>query len=117
MTQELVTLAPETPVDAAAEVLSRAHIHGAPVVDRAGRLVGIVSVVDLVTPVARTVQGVMAWDPIVAEEDTPIEAVAALMLEHRVRRVPIVRDNKAVGIISASDIVRVFLGRQEEARS
>ncbi len=117
MTRELVTLTPEMPMAAAAEVLSRAHIHRAPVMDRAGRLVGMVSVVDLVTPIARTVQGVMAWDPIAAEQDTAIEAVAALLLEHRVRLVPIVPDGKAVGIISASGIVRVFLSRHEEVRS
>ncbi len=117
MTRDLVTLTPEMPAAEAASTLSRAHIHGAPVVDQRGRLVGIVSVVDLVTPVARTVQGVMAWNPITAEEDTPVEAVAALMLEHQVRRIPVVRDDKVVGIISASDIVRVFLAPRKEARS
>jgi predicted transcriptional regulator len=62
MTRELVTLTPNMPAAAAAEVLSRADIHGAPVGDWAGRLVGIATVVDLVTQVARTVQDVMARD-------------------------------------------------------
>jgi len=47
-------------------------------------------------------------------EDTPVEELAQLMLDEMVRRVPIVRGGQVVGIVSASDIVRVYL---DEVRS
>ena len=63
---------------------------------------------------------IMTPDPVVAMEDTPVEELAQLMLDEMVRRVPIVRGGQVVGIVSASDIVRVYLdvvrGRRAEVQ-
>ncbi|MDR7417872.1 MAG: CBS domain-containing protein [Armatimonadota bacterium] len=114
MVKDVVTLEPDLPIAEAADVLLRYRIHGAPVVDSSGALLGMVSVVDLVGRVGETVADVMSADPVVAAEDTPVEEVARLMLDQMVRRVPIVRAGRVVGIISASDIIQLFLNLHEQ---
>jgi CBS domain-containing protein len=114
MVKDVVTLEPALPVAEAADVLLRYRIHGAPVVDSAGALMGMVSVIDLVGRMGETVADVMSPDPVVAAEDTPVEEVARLMLDQMVRRVPIVRAGRVVGIISASDIIQLFLNLHEQ---
>jgi CBS domain-containing protein len=113
MTKDVVTLTPEMTLQEAADVLLRYRIHGAPVVDAAGMLVGMVSVIDLVGRVGKTVADVMTEDPVSASEDTPVEEVARQMLEQMVRRVPIVQGGRVVGIVSASDIIQLFLNLHE----
>ncbi|MDQ7858149.1 MAG: CBS domain-containing protein [Armatimonadota bacterium] len=109
MVTDVVTVTPEMTVAEAADVLLRYRIHGAPVVGPADTLVGMVSLVDLVGRYGDTVGEVMSTDPVTADEDTPVEDVARLMLDRMVRRVPIVRAGRVVGIISASDIIQLFL--------
>lgn len=109
MSKDVIVLTPDMDVQEAADLLVRYRIHGAPVVDAAGMLVGMVSLVDLVGKPGGTVRDIMTPDPVVAMEDTPVEELAQLMLDEMVRRVPIVRGGQVVGIVSASDIVRVYL--------
>ena len=109
MSKDVIVLTPDMDVQEAADLLVRYRIHGAPVVDAAGMLVGMVSLVDLVGKPGGTVRDIMTPDPVVAMEDTPVEELAQLMLDEIVRRVPIVRGGQVVGIVSASDIVRVYL--------
>lgn len=113
MTKDVLTLTPDMTVAEAQDVLLRYRIHGAPVVDRTEQLVGMVSLVDLVARSGQRVRDIMNPDPVTASEDTPVEEVAALMLDQMVRRVPIVRGNRVVGIISASDIIQLFLNLHE----
>jgi CBS domain-containing protein len=113
MTKDVISLAPDMLVPEAADLLLRYRIHGAPVVDEADQLVGMVSFMDLAARRGKTVRDVMAADPVYASEDTPMDELAAMMLDQMVRRVPIVRGGRVVGIISASDIIEVFLNLHE----
>ena len=113
MSKDVVAVAPEMLVDEAADLLLRYRIHGAPVVDGADQIVGMVSFTDLAARRGKMVREVMAPDPVCASEDTPVEEVAAMMLDQTIRRVPIVRDGRVVGIVSASDIIQVFLNLHE----
>lgn len=76
--------------------------------------VGMISFVDLARRNDTTVRGVMNPDPICASEDTSVDEIAALMLDQMVRRVPIMRGGRVVGIISASDIVALFVNLHEQ---
>ena len=118
MTRDVITLRPETTLDEATDLLVRYRIHGAPVVGPEGQLLGMVSFLDLARHVGETatVKDVMTGNPVSALEDTPIEEVSRLMLDEMVRRVPIVRGETVVGIVSASDIVQVFLNLHEQPR-
>ncbi len=117
MIKDVVAVAPDMLVAEAADLLLRYRIHGAPVVDEADQLVGMVSFVDLAARRGKTVRDVMAPDPVSASEDTPVDEIAAMMLDQMVRRVPIVRGGRVVGIVSASDIIQVFLNLHEAPAS
>ena len=114
MTKDVVMLSPDMSVADTSELLVRYRIHGAPVVDAAGQLIGMVSLVDLVGRVGETVKEVMTPDPVSAGEDTPVEELAGVMLEEIVRRIPIVEGGRLIGIVSASDIIRVFLNLHDQ---
>ncbi len=118
MTKEVITLAPDLRVEEARDILLRYRIHGAPVAMPDGQLVGMISFMDLAKRAGEdaTVQEVMTADPIVASEDTGIDEVARLMLNQMVRRVVIVRGGKVVGIVSASDVMQLFLNLHEKPR-
>jgi CBS domain-containing protein len=113
MSTDVVAVLPEMLVSEAADLLLRYGIHGAPVVDEADQLVGMVSFVDLAVRPGKTVRDVMTPDPVCASEDAPVDEVAAMMLDQMVRRVPVVGGGRVVGIISASDIIKVFLNLHE----
>lgn len=57
---------------------------------------------------------VMTATVISAEEETPIHAVATLMDRHRIRRMPVVREGKLVGIISRKDLLRVIAATRRD---
>lgn len=116
MTKDVLTLPPDMSVQEAVEQLLHYRIHGAPVVDRSAQLVGMVSFVDLAARFSGQVRDVMNPDPVTASADTPVDEIAAMMLDEMVRRVPIVEAGRIVGIVSASDIIQVFLHLHEGAR-
>ncbi|MDQ7820346.1 MAG: CBS domain-containing protein [Armatimonadota bacterium] len=118
MTKDVITLSPDMSVEEATDVLLRYRIHGAPVTTPEGQLLGMVSFMDLARRAGEDarVEDIMTPDPVVAQEDTPVEEIARLMLDQMVRRIPIVRAGKVVGIVSASDIVQLFLNLHEAPR-
>jgi|SRR5579864_589093 len=116
MTKDVVAVAPDMGVREAAELLLRYRIHGAPVVNDADQLVGMVSFTDLAARHGKLVRDVMAPDPVWAAEDASVEEIGSMMLDQIVRRVPIVRGGRVVGIVSASDIIQVFLNLHESGR-
>ncbi len=75
---------------------------------------GMVSYIDLLAQTGERVRDIMASDPVWAVEETPVEQIAAMMLDRMVRRVPIVRNGQLVGIISVSDIIQLFVNLHEE---
>lgn len=56
-----------------------------------------------------TTRDVMVREVITTTEDTPIEEAAHLLLEHKIGCLPVLRDEKLVGIITESDIFRTFM--------
>jgi CBS domain-containing protein len=127
MTTDVLTLRPDTPVKAAAAALAGRNVASAPVVDGGGRLVGIVSELDLLAqdvppdPLARisrvppdtsplpvTVQDVMTREVITL----PPTADAALFLQHmlqdRIVCIPVTEDDRVVGVVSRRDLLRLL---------
>jgi CBS domain-containing protein len=118
MTRDVIAVAPDMLVDEVADLLMRHRIHGAPVVDSdTNQLVGMISFVDLVGRRGQKVRDVMASEPVSASEDTPMEEISAMMLDQMVRRVPVVRGGRVVGIVSAGDIIQLFLNLHEASRT
>ena len=141
MARPVVTVAADATVYAAADVLLGSRISAAPVVDPDGKLIGIVSEADLMNRpeigtvpskswlqrlladnalVARDyvrshshhVADVMTKEVVTAEERTDLADIAALMQRHHIKRVPIVRDGKVVGIVSRANLLQGLLARE-----
>ncbi|MHB8731100.1 MAG: CBS domain-containing protein [bacterium] len=117
MSKDVVSLSPGMSIGDAADALLHYRIHGAPVVDGMGQLIGMVSFTDLSGRAGGSIQDVMTRDSVSVSEDTPVDEVAALMLDQMVRRVPVVSGGRVTGIVSASDIIQVFLNLHEPRRA
>jgi CBS domain-containing protein len=108
MTTSILTLTAETLVENAARTMFENSISGMPVVDDDGRLIGVVSEFDIISKHGETVGDIMTTDVISVGEDTDPETVARMLTEQRIRRIPVVNEGRVVGIISRSDLVRLF---------
>ena len=117
MTTDLVTIAPEATVQEATDLLLERQISGLPVVDRHGRLVGVITEFALLAMVYdRDVQNQpvsrhMTPDVISVEADDPVSRVADLCIVHRVRRVPVMKDGQLVGVIARRDVLKAMFER------
>lgn len=108
MTRRVCTTRPETSVQEVAQLLSRQRISGAPVVDDHDQIIGIVTQADLISKVDREglrVADIMCRELIVVDEETPVGDIASLLTERKIKRVPVVRNGKILGIVSRADIV------------
>lgn len=108
MTPDVLTVSPDTTTENAARMLFARGISGMPVVDDAGKLVGVVTEYDIIARNGRTVGDIMTTDVVTVSEDSEAEAVASILTSRRVRRLPVVRDGQVIGIISRADLVRLF---------
>jgi CBS domain-containing protein len=63
----------------------------------------------------RTVRDLMTREVVTAGEETPLPEVARLLEEHRVKRVPVLRQGRVVGIVSRADLVRASTHEEEAA--
>lgn len=110
---KIVTAAKKSTIgrDLAVKLLSGMY-SGLPVVDNEGKVVGVVSEFDLLKAIqsGKTLEQVTAGDimsknPICVTEDTLIEEIIDLMTKHNIIRVPVVRKDTLVGVISRCDIL------------
>jgi acetoin utilization protein AcuB len=125
MTSDPKTISPDVSVLEATDRMQRERVRRYPVIGKGGKLAGIVSLDDLLraSPSAATslnvwevsylltrikVKDVMTVDVITVTEYTPLEQAAKLMLERKIGGLPVVRDGVLVGIITESDIFRIF---------
>jgi acetoin utilization protein AcuB len=137
MTERPVTVMEDTSVSRALELMRREKVRRFPVVDKHGKLVGIVLEKDLIyaapspattlsifeihTLLAKIKVGdVMTQEVITVTEDTPLEEAARIMADNNISGMPVMRDGQLVGIITETDIFKVFLemlgGRDDGVR-
>ncbi|HTP59159.1 MAG TPA: CBS domain-containing protein [Spirochaetia bacterium] len=126
MTRNPITIRPDTPVTEAQAMMKREKIHHLPVVDKDEKLVGIVSEKDLLyaspSPASTLsvyemssllaklkVDKVMSKNLVTVTEDVPLEEAARMMADRGVGGLPIMRGGSLVGIITESDLFRVFI--------
>lgn len=138
MTAEVVTVPPDMPVAALAQLLAGRSISAAPVTDTGGRLLGIVTEADLLrrlagtedtplswlrslvasadqqaTQYARThgltAQDIMTTNLVTVGPEATAEQCARLMEQRTVKRLPVVEDERLVGIVSRADLLRAVM--------
>ncbi|GJQ22416.1 MAG: CBS domain-containing protein [Planctomycetia bacterium] len=110
---KIVTAAKQSTIgrDLAVKLLSGMY-SGLPVVDDKGKVLGIVSEFDLLKAIRSgkaleqvTAGEIMSKNPICVNEDTSIEQIIDLMTKHNIIRVPVLRNDTLVGVISRCDIL------------
>jgi acetoin utilization protein AcuB len=126
MSRNPITIRFDIPVTEAQAQMKREKIHHLPVLDRDGRLVGIVtekdllyaspspattlSVYEMTSLLAKlTVDKVMTSKPLTVTEDVPLEEAARIMADRNIGGLPVMRGTTLVGIITESDLFRVFI--------
>ena len=146
MTSEVITVGEEASVQRVAQLLAERGISAVPVVDGENRVIGMVSEGDLLhrtetgTERRRSwwldmmsstnklagdyikshsgkVKDVMTRDVIGVVDTTPVADIAVLLETNRVKRVPVVRDGKLVGVVSRANLVRALAMTVDEQPS
>ena len=126
MSKNPVICGPDTPVDEALNLMCREKVRRLPVVDENRNLLGIVSEKDLlyVSPSPATtlsvfelhyllgkvkVGDIMTKNVITVTETTPLEEAARIMADNKIGGLPVLRNGQVVGIITETDIFKIFL--------
>jgi acetoin utilization protein AcuB len=126
MSYPVITVHPGLPIMEALSLMSEERLRRLPVVYNRGRLLGIVSKKDLLHAAPSdatsldiweinylvnkiTVGRVMATDVITIDGDTPLEEAARIMADNKVGGLPVLHKGKVVGIITETDLFKVFL--------
>ncbi len=132
MKTDVYSVKPDDPLTRVAAIVCKTKVSGISVIDESGKIVGMVSEKDLLRAmyptyeefwespidymdfermeeryedISRTkVADVMSSPVITVSPDTPILKVASLLIRKRIRRVPVVEDNRVLGIVSQGDI-------------
>jgi CBS domain-containing protein len=139
MTRQVITIAPGASIVEAANVMLDKHISGLPVVDETGAVVGIVSqgdfirraeigterkrgrwlkflvgpgtaASDFVRERGRKVEEIMTPDPCTVTEDATLEDIVELMERNHVKRLPVLRGDRLVGIVTRTNLLRAVAG-------
>ena len=143
MTRSVVTVAPDATILEAAKTMLQHHVSGLPVVDAAGKLVGIVSegdfirrgeigtqrkrsrwlrfllgagaeATDYVREHGRKVSEVMTGEPVTIAEDATLEEIVTSMETNGIKRLPVMRGDKLVGIVSRANLLQAVASLAQE---
>jgi CBS domain-containing protein len=135
MTRSVITVTPDTSIIDAANIMLQRHVSGLPVVDVAGKLVGVVSegdfirrseigtgrkrgrwlrfilgpgrsASDFVHEHGMKVSEVMTKSPLTITEDTALAEIVQLMEKNHIKRLPVIRGTQIVGIVSRSNLLQ-----------
>ncbi len=143
MTKDVITVTPHTTIEKAAKIMLQTHISGLPVVDDAGKLVGIVSerdflrrseigtgrrrpawleffmgpghaAAEFVHERGRKVEDVMTPDPVTVDEETPLEELVRLMEKKDIKRLPVTSGPTLKGIVTRSNLLQAVASMAHE---
>ena len=146
MTKSVIVVEEDMKVYRLMEILNENKISGVPVINKDGKLVGIVTKSDVLVTfldfgidlnlriglkdileleqekgsaevkpeTEMEINDVMTPNPITASEDTPIEKLAEIMIDKKIHRIIITKDNSIVGIISTLDLLHYVAGRSKD---
>jgi CBS domain-containing protein len=145
MTTSVLTIEANSTVAHAIRLMLQRKISGLPVVDAAGRVLGMVTEGDLLRRAetgterqrprwlefllgpgrlaeeyththSRRVEDVMTSPPVTASEETPLEEIVHIMEKRQIKRVPILRGDKLVGIVSRANLLHALASLSHETK-
>ncbi len=143
MTSPVITAGPDTSVEDIATCLLDNGISAVPVIDANDRLIGIVSEGDLMRRAesgtesrrswwlellleseekaatftrthGRRARDVMTANPVTVADDAPLSEIARLLEKHRIKRLPVVRDGRVIGIVSRANLLHGLAAPRSE---
>jgi len=145
MTRNVISVGPDESIMKAARLMLQNRISGLPVIDQDGELIGIVTEGDFlrrgelgtqrrrpkwlefivgpgrlaeeyVHTAGRKIDEIMTTDPVTASEDDSLEKVVELMERRHVKRLPVVKNGRVVGIVSRANLMHALasFARDEE---
>lgn len=113
MQRKVITAKPNVTLKEACQVMSKLRI-GSLIIYEEGKILGIVTDSDILKAIAinkdpeqTTLEEIMTRNVITITPDSSLEEAVSLMIKHKIKRLPVVEDNKLVGIVTASDIIVV----------
>jgi acetoin utilization protein AcuB len=126
MIRQVITIQPQETLEDALRLMRADHISRLPVVDRSGKLVGIVTEKQILryspsnaTTLDRweikevmnriTMDEIMAKNVVTVSPDTPLEEVARIMIDSEIGGLPVIDKGRLVGIITETDLFKIFL--------
>lgn len=144
MRRRVLTVSPETDIREVAEKLAAYGISAMPVVDRDRHVVGMISEGDLmrrpetgmdwrpswwlrlladpkkqaaeyVKTHGQHAKDVMTHEVITVSEETPIQEIAKILEKRRIKRVPVVRDGKLIGIVSRANLLHGLIAQEQKS--
>jgi CBS domain-containing protein len=145
MTSPVISVEPDSTVAQTVQIMLQRRISGLPVIDKTGRLAGIVTEGDLLRRAetgterqrprwlefllgpgrlaedytrthGRKVSDIMTAEPLTVTEETPLADVVTLMEKRRIKRVPVVRGQEIVGIVSRANLIHALAGVAREVK-
>jgi CBS domain-containing protein len=145
MTSPVVSVEPDSSVLQAVRIMLQRHISGLPVIDKEGRLVGIVTEGDFLRRAetgtqrqrprwlefllgpgrlaeeytrshGRKILDIMTAEPVTVTEEEPLDAVVQLMEKRQIKRLPVMRGGEVVGIVSRANLVHALAGFARDAK-
>jgi acetoin utilization protein AcuB len=126
MSRPVISVTPDMPVQDAMVKMRKDRVSRYPVIDKKGKMVGIISEDDLLNAAPSdatslsvweinyllsklTVEKVMTKDVITVDESTPLEEAARILADSRIGGLPVLRGEEVVGMITETDVFRVLL--------
>jgi CBS domain-containing protein len=143
MTKDVITVTPQASIEEAAKIMLQTRISGLPVLNDAGKLVGIVSesdflrrseigtgrkrpawlqfligpgraATDFIRERGRKVEDVMTENPITVSEETPLEDLVSLMEKKAIKRLPVMSGDRLTGIVTRSNLLQAVASLAHE---
>jgi CBS domain-containing protein len=108
MSSPAITVLANATTAQVADTLTHHRVSGAPVVDDAGTIVGLVSEYDLLAKAGATAADLMSAALISVSPQCPVEDVRHLLVDRRIHRVPVLDQGRLVGIVSRSDVIAIM---------
>ncbi|MFH1768142.1 MAG: CBS domain-containing protein [Candidatus Omnitrophota bacterium] len=132
MTKNVITVSPEASLKDVGKILKEKKISGVPVVNDAGRVVGVITITDLLRILGRIyqwremekgkeemnlsemyeqekekakVKDVMTKDVVSLSEEDTLDDVMRMMFENKVHTIPVMKDNQLIGVIGKRDLL------------
>ncbi len=144
MTSNVVSAPADGKIEEAIRLMLDHHVSAVPVVDKEGALQGLVSEGDLMRRLrspddqrrswwleilggaddsardfiklkSHRIEDVMTRDVISVQEDTPVAEIARLLQKHRIKRAPVLRDGRVVGIVSRANLLHALSAMPDDA--